>query len=64
MLQQKDRIVLKGRNYAAPKTESIEIVCQGVLCGSGLTTAGGVGSSINSLVTGSSRAGGSIKSWN
>ena len=39
MLQQKDRIVLKGRNYAAPKTESVEITNQGVLCASG--TGGG-----------------------
>ena len=28
------RIVLKGRNYQAPQTESVEITNQGVLCGS------------------------------
>ena len=30
----KQRIVLKGQAYAAPKTESVEIMNQGVLCGS------------------------------
>ena len=29
------RIVLKGRNYQAPQTESVEITNQGVLCSSG-----------------------------
>ena len=29
------RIVLKGRKYQAPKTESVEIKNQGVLCASG-----------------------------
>ena len=29
-----NKIVLKGQEYAAPKTESVEIVNQGVLCGS------------------------------
>lgn len=29
------RIVLKGQNYAMPRTESVEIVNQGVLCASG-----------------------------
>ena len=29
------RIALKGQEYAAPKTESVEIKNQGVLCGSG-----------------------------
>lgn len=29
------RIVLKGQNYATPRTESVEIVNQGVLCASG-----------------------------
>lgn len=28
------RIVLKGQNYATPRTESVEIVNQGVLCAS------------------------------
>ncbi len=53
------KIALKGQVYATPKTESVEIKNQGVLCGSG-----GFGSSIKSLVTGSSAAGGSIRSWN
>lgn len=30
-----EKIVLKGQEYAAPRTESIEITNQGVLCGSG-----------------------------
>ena len=30
-----DKIVLKGQEYAAPRTESVEIVNQGVLCASG-----------------------------
>ena len=29
-----EKIVLKGQVYATPKTESVEIVSQGVLCGS------------------------------
>ena len=29
-----NKIVLRGREYAAPKTESVEIKNQGVLCGS------------------------------
>ena len=29
------KIVLKGQEYATPKTESVEITNQGVLCGSG-----------------------------
>ena len=29
------KIVLKGQEYATPKTESVEIKNQGVLCGSG-----------------------------
>ena len=31
----KQRIVLKGQAYAAPQTESVEIINQGVLCASG-----------------------------
>ena len=31
----KQRIVLNGQAYAAPKTESVEIINQGVLCASG-----------------------------
>ena len=42
----KERIVLKGHEYATPKTESVEIINQGVLCasaggGGGLTSKGG-----------------------
>lgn len=33
------RIVLKGQNYATPRTESVEIVNQGVLCASGVVTS-------------------------
>lgn len=29
-----EKIVLKGQVYATPKTESVEITNQGVLCGS------------------------------
>ena len=31
----KERIALKGHVYATPKTESVEIKNQGVLCASG-----------------------------
>lgn len=35
-------IVLKGQKYAVPRTESVEIVNQGVLCASGgLRSSGG-----------------------
>ena len=34
------RIVLKGQNYATPRTESVEIVNQGVLCASGVSVSG------------------------
>lgn len=30
-----ERIVLKGHAYEAPRTESVEIMNQGVLCASG-----------------------------
>ena len=30
-----DKITLRGQEYAAPRTESVEIVNQGVLCASG-----------------------------
>lgn len=30
-----EKIVLKGQVYATPKTESVEIINQGVLCASG-----------------------------
>ena len=30
-----NKIVLKGHEYAPPRTESVEISNQGVLCGSG-----------------------------
>lgn len=35
-----NKIALRGQVYAAPKTESVEIINQGVLCGS---PAGGGG---------------------
>ena len=31
----KEKIALRGQVYATPRTESVEIVNQGVLCGSG-----------------------------
>ena len=31
----KEKIALRGQVYAAPRTESVEIKNQGVLCGSG-----------------------------
>ena len=31
----KTKIVLHGHEYAAPQTESVEIINQGVLCASG-----------------------------
>lgn len=43
-----EKIVLRGHVYAAPKTESVEITNQGVLCGSGAQM----------------KAGGTIKGWN
>ena len=42
-----NKIALRGQVYAAPKTESVEIVNQGVLCASGGGAKGfglGVGS--------------------
>ena len=39
-----ETIVLRGHEYATPKTESVEIMNQGVLCasaGGGLTSKGG-----------------------
>ena len=36
----KQKIVLNGQAYAAPKTESVEIINQGVLCASGGGMAG------------------------
>ena len=44
----KKRIVLKGQVYATPKTESVEIKNQGVLCAS----------------VAQMKAGGTIKGWN
>lgn len=35
------RIVLKGQNYATPRTESVEIKNQGVLCASAYFTSTG-----------------------
>ena len=57
----KQKIVHDGQAYSAPRAESIEIKNQGVLCGS---TRGFDSSSIKSFGSGSSMAGGSIKSWN
>ena len=31
----KEKIVLRGHEYVAPRTESVEITNQGVLCASG-----------------------------
>ena len=42
-----NKIVLKGHEYATPRTESVEITNQGVLCGSGAS-----GSSISKLGVG------------
>ena len=33
-MKENKKIVLKGQTYAAPKTESVEIKNQGVLCSS------------------------------
>ena len=33
-MKKEEKIVLKGQKYATPKTESVEIKSQGVLCGS------------------------------
>lgn len=35
-----NKIALRGQVYAAPKTESVEIINQGVLCASGGGTKG------------------------
>ena len=48
--QQTNRIVLRGHEYATPQTESVEIINQGVLCGS----ANRVSSNINSFTSGGS----------
>ena len=37
-----ERIVLKGHAYEAPRTESVEIMNQGVLCASGAKYDAGV----------------------
>ena len=34
-MKQQQKIALKGQVYATPRTESVEIVNQGVLCASG-----------------------------
>ena len=44
------KIALRGQVYADPKTESVEIINQGVLCGSG--ASGSSGSSISKLGVG------------
>ena len=46
----KERIALRGQVYATPKTESVEIVNQGVLCASALQAP--VSSSGISKITG------------
>ena len=33
-MKKEKKIVLKGQKYATPKTESVEVKNQGVLCGS------------------------------
>ena len=49
MTNQHVKIVLKGQEYASPQTESVVVINQGVLCGSGAggggakLTLGGVG---------------------
>ena len=45
-----EKIVLRGHEYATPRTESVEISNQGVLCGS----AKWVNSNINSFTSGGS----------
>ena len=60
MTVKQQKIVLSGQAYVAPRAKSFRIANQGVLCSS----SGGFGSSIKSLDTGSSAAGGSIRSWN
>ena len=35
-MKKNERIVLKGQVYATPRTESVEIKSQGVLCNSGV----------------------------
>lgn len=39
-MKQQQKIALRGQVYAAPKTESVEIINQGVLCASGGGTKG------------------------
>ena len=34
-MKKENKIVLKGQEYATPRTESVEIINQGVLCASG-----------------------------
>ena len=34
-MKKEKKIVLKGQKYATPKTESVEVKNEGVLCGSG-----------------------------
>lgn len=41
-MKEEKRIALKGQVYATPRTESVEIINQGVLCGS--PAGGGRGS--------------------
>ena len=45
-----NKIVLRGHEYATPRTESVEIINQGVLCAS----ANRVSSNINSFTSGGS----------
>ena len=43
MFKQQQKIALKGQVYATPKTESVEIMNQGVLCASAGGGGGGGG---------------------
>ena len=47
----KEKIALRGQVYATPKTESVEIKNQGVLCGSGGT--GGTRGNVKGFTAGS-----------
>ena len=41
------KIVLKGQEYAAPRTESVEIINQGVLCASGASGGSAVNANMS-----------------
>ena len=40
-MKQQQKIALKGQEYASPRTESVEVRNQGVLCGSAVGNGGG-----------------------